>query len=123
MSDPIRVGGGYWTCEKCGEEYHASNIHECAEPSRVPSEEPTPRQDLDDPNFPSDEELDRLWEAWSDPNFTNVAAPVVAHLIAALRREREAARQGLADSEFVRSLDSMSDNAVIAAVRSRADNA
>jgi hypothetical protein len=48
MSDPIRVGGGYWTCEKCGEEYHASNIHECAEPSRVPStEQPKPRYDRD----------------------------------------------------------------------------
>lgn len=26
----IQVGGGNWECEKCGESFHASEIHECA---------------------------------------------------------------------------------------------
>lgn len=29
MSDPIRVGGGYSTCDHCGIEYHNSIFHEC----------------------------------------------------------------------------------------------
>ena len=42
MGEPIQVGGGFDRCEKCGEEYHNSILHECppADPAGAARNEP-----------------------------------------------------------------------------------
>ncbi len=47
-AEPIRVGPSWVTCDKCGEEYNTSSIHECERSYPVPPHTMTNRGHLRD---------------------------------------------------------------------------